>query len=240
MAHPPSKVGPSTHLHHHHKHHHTPSSPSVPPPPPPPPARVVQCGICMDDFEWFSLKDLNGYQEDPKDNSDTTTKTSSSSSSSLPRICQRRFHIFCSHSRNQGSTRTTTTISATSSRQGRSRWANNLLGGESRRRRREQKLKQVAATSPSVEALKLGCSLHTGKDHAFCLECLARYIDTQVKAQAWPIVCPHESCREAVSSFAVETLLGSDALQWHRLAVDHAIQKKVTFFCDCSCYCCCF
>lgn len=69
-----------------------------------------------------------------------------------------------------------------------------------------------------------------GKDHAFCLECLARYIDTQVKAQAWPIVCPHENCREVVSSFAVETLLGSEALQWHQLAVEHAIQKKVIFF----------
>jgi hypothetical protein len=192
----------------------------------------------MDDFEWFSLKALNGYQEDPKDNTATTTITTSSSS--ISRICQRRFHIFCSHSRNEGSTRAAATTT-TNSRQARSRWTGNLFGGEIRRQRREQKLKQVAATGPSVEALKLGCSLHTGKDHAFCLECLARYIETQVKAQAWPIVCPHENCREVVSSFAVETLLGSEALKWHRLAVDHAIQKKVTFFFCCCCCCrCCF
>ncbi|OAQ34081.1 hypothetical protein K457DRAFT_14482 [Linnemannia elongata AG-77] len=211
IAHPPSKVGPSTH-HHHKHHHHTPS----PAPPPPPPARILQCGICMDDFEWFSLKDLNGYQEDPKDNS-AATAAASPPLSRFPQICQRPIHIFCSHSRHQGA--------STRARQGRGIRA--LFGGEGRRQRREQKLKQVSATSPSVEALKLGCSLHMGKDHAFCLECLARYVDTQVKAQAWPIVCPHENCREVVSSFAVETLLGSEALQWHQLAVEHAIQKKI-------------
>ncbi|KAF8931811.1 hypothetical protein BGZ47_011686 [Haplosporangium gracile] len=212
MAHPPFKVGPSTH--HHHKHHHHIPSPL----PPPPQACILQCGICMDDFEWFSLKDLNGYQEDPKGNS-AATAASSSPLSRLPQICQRPFHFFCSHSRNQGAS------TGTRARPGRG--IRSLFGGEGRHQRRERKLKQVSATGSSLEALKLGCSLHTGKDHAFCLECLARYIDTQVKAQAWPIVCPHENCQEVVSSFAVETLLGSEALQWHRLAVEHAIQKKI-------------
>ncbi|KAG0368403.1 hypothetical protein BGX24_002842 [Mortierella sp. AD032] len=126
IAHPPSKVGPSTYQHNIIKAHSSTLALPLPPPPPPPhtPARIVQCGICLDDFEWFSLKDLNGYQEDPKDTNANAT----------------------------------------------------------------------AATTRST---------------------------------AWPINCPHENCREAVCSFAVETLLGSDALQWHQLAVEHAIQKKI-------------
>ncbi|KAK3848109.1 MAG: hypothetical protein J3R72DRAFT_429885 [Linnemannia gamsii] len=151
------------------------------------------------------------------------SNSTASSNLSSSRICNRRFHLFCSHTRNS---QVTPTPTPTRAHQGRTRWTGGLFGGN-KRSRREQKLKQVVASSPSVEALKLGCSLHTGKDHAFCLECLARYIDTQVKAQAWPINCPHENCREAVCSFAVETLLGSDALQWHQLAVEHAIQKKI-------------
>ncbi|KAF9081554.1 hypothetical protein BGX23_000743 [Mortierella sp. AD031] len=216
-----SKVGPSTnHLHDHHHRHHAPPPPPVPPAPP---ARTLQCSICFDDFEWFSLKDLNGYQEDPKGNSSTAAL------SLLPQFCRRPFHIFCSHARGQTSR----------ARQGRVRWTSALFNSSLRRSRREQqtnqKLKLVAAAAESVEALKLGCSLHTKggsskkehNNHAYCLECLARYVDTQVKAQAWPITCPHESCREVVSSFAVETLLGSGAFQWHRLAVEHAIQKKI-------------
>ncbi|KAF9900976.1 hypothetical protein EC991_006699 [Linnemannia zychae] len=224
IAHPPSKVGPSTYFLHNNKANHPPTPLSSPIP-----ARVVQCGICLDDFEWFSLKDLNGYQEDPKDTNIAPTKTTTTitpttitSGSSLPQsqICNRRFHFFCSHSRHAQAP-----IRARHDRT--NRWTGAIFGGHKKHTLREQKLKQVAASSPSVEVLKLGCSLHTGKDHAFCLECLARYIDIQVKAQVWPINCPHDECREAVCSFAVETLLGSDALQWHRLAVEHAIQKKI-------------
>ncbi|KAF9922782.1 hypothetical protein FBU30_007107 [Linnemannia zychae] len=213
---PISRFGPAMHHYHHNTKLHHISLPPPPCPPPPPPPKIMQCGICLDDFEWFSLKDLKGFQEDPKDTSAATV----AALSRLPQICQRPIHIFCNHSRNQVRIR-----SHQSPTHG-GRLLRFFKGD--RTSRREQKLKQVAANdSPSLEPLKLGCSLHTGNDHAFCLECLARYVDTQVKAQAWPIVCPYENCREIVSSFAVETLLGSDALQWHRLAVEHAIQKKI-------------
>ncbi|KAF9115477.1 hypothetical protein BGW39_003040 [Mortierella sp. 14UC] len=181
----------------------------------PGPVRILQCGICLDDFEWFSLKNVFGYQEDPQDETLTTPLAL------LPRIRKRSStHILCSHGRGHG----------VRNLQARIRWTSGLFGGYTARREEKRLKKKIDDDAPlplSVEGLKLGCSLHYSRDHAFCMECLARYIDTQVKAHAWPIVCPTEKCNESVSSFAVEILLGNDALQWHRLGVEHAIQKKI-------------
>ncbi|KAF9084447.1 hypothetical protein BGX23_010506 [Mortierella sp. AD031] len=342
----PSEAGPSIYqtnkLHHHHHHGSPPSSPLLPAPPPSPPARVVRCGICFDDFEWFSLEDLycsdeglkncsskdlcdsdeglegfsledlydfddpdfewdtfirENFDDHPEDSELDDSDDNSSSTAdgdgvpagtrSLLQLRERSVDILCSHARGQD----------TRASQGQIRWTSTgRFGGTGHRRLREQKqsqrkdkrlqLKQkaddtaIADTAPvnivagpdfvksakvpaladgpedsisvestkapvsgkgivtsvlvdgldasgSIEALKLGGSLHMSKDHAFCLECLTRHVDTMVKAHAWPIYCPHESCREVVSSFAVETLLGSEAIQWHNLGVEHAIKKKI-------------
>ncbi|KAG0257923.1 hypothetical protein BGZ95_005113, partial [Linnemannia exigua] len=152
-------------------------------PRPPSPVRILQCGICLDDFEWFSLKNLVGYQEDPQD------ETTSSPLALLPWISKRpSFHNLCSHGRSHG----------THSRQARIRWTSALFGGPAALQE-EKKLKKVdadaaAAPLPPPSGLKLGFSLHNSKDHAFCMECLAKYIDAQVKARAWPITCPTEKC----------------------------------------------
>ncbi|KAG0367350.1 hypothetical protein BGX24_003274, partial [Mortierella sp. AD032] len=203
-----SEAGPSTYCLHS-SNTATPAEPR-----PPVPVRILQCGICLDDFEWFALKNLVGYQEDPQD------KTITAPLALLPRIRMRpSSNVLCSHGRGLG----------THNRQARIRWTSALFGGHTAHQE-EKKLKKVdtdTAAAPLSSGLKLGCSLHSSKDHAFCMECLAKYLDTQVKAHAWPIICPTEKCRESVSSFAVEILLGNDALQWHRLGVEHAIPKKI-------------
>ncbi|KAF9899589.1 hypothetical protein EC991_008596, partial [Linnemannia zychae] len=146
------------------------------------PVRILQCDICLNDFEWFSLKDIIGCGEDPQD------ETLSTQRAALPRNCK----LPSTHTHGRG-----------------------------------YSTGSGASSLPPAEGLKLGCSLHNGKDHAFCMDCLARYIDTQVRANAWPVVCPNEKCNESISPNAVEIVLGKEALQrWYHLGVEHAIHKK--------------
>lgn len=180
-----------------------------------PAARILKCGICLEDFEWFSLKDLPGYQGDPDDYNFITNDVLPL----LPRIAMKPISILCGHAHSQT---------------GRIHFTSALFGGQ--RVLSEENEAVAAASAAAADALlepekqvslKMGCSLHMERDHAFCMECSARYIDTQVEAHVWPVVCPKEKCGEMVSAFAVEALLGEDAVKWEALGLEYTIKKKV-------------
>ncbi|KAF9332573.1 hypothetical protein BG006_004556 [Podila minutissima] len=73
---------------------------------------------------------------------------------------------------------------------------------------------------------KIGTLLGCGKEHQYCLECLAKYVDTEVKARHWPVCCPSSSCTRQISAKLIEAVLGEGALEWHMLGVEHAISNK--------------
>lgn len=196
-----------------------------------PAARILKCGICFEDFEWLSLKNLPGYQGDSQDYQDFVAPALTDPLPLLPRIAERKSNIpiLCGHARGQD----------TRTRQRYIRWTSALFGGRRVLSEEQGPIAAAPAASTSAdvdtlfetkEALKLGCSLHMDMDHAFCMECSVRYIDTQVKESIWPIVCPREKCAAPVDSFAVEMLLGEDAVKWHILGLEHAITKKVNVF----------
>lgn len=189
-----------------------------------PAARILKCGICFEDFEWFSLKRLSGYQGDPEDYNYITTDALPL----LPRIAKKPISILCGHAHGQIGRSRQRCIRFTSA-----------LFGEQRVLREEDEVLAAAATASDVDALfepekqvplKIGCSLHMDKDHAFCMECSARYVNTQVEARVWPVVCPKGKCGEMVSALAVEVLLGEDAAKWNVLGLEYAIKKKVGSF----------
>ncbi|OAQ34080.1 hypothetical protein K457DRAFT_14481 [Linnemannia elongata AG-77] len=185
-----------------------------------PAAYILKCGICLEDFEWFSLKDLPGYQGGPGNYNSIVTDALPL----LPRIAKKPISILCGHAHNRNGC----------SRQRRIRFTSARFGGR-RVLHEEQEILEATAASDADAlfepekrvSLKLGCSLHTERDHAFCMECSARYIDMQVKAHVWPVVCPKEKCGEMVSAFAVEALLGDDAVKWHALGIEYAVKKKI-------------
>ena len=189
-----------------------------------PAARILKCGICLEGFEWFSLKNLPGYQDGPEDYNVVTTDVLPL----LPRIAERSISILCGHAHGRTGR----------SRQSHIRFTSAPFGRRRGLREEQEVLAAASAATAASEvdalfepekqmSLKLGCSLHMEKDHAFCMECSARYIDTQVEAHVWPVVCPKEKCGEMVSAFAVEALLGENAVKWEALGLEYAIKKKV-------------
>ncbi|KAF9548531.1 hypothetical protein EC957_006085 [Mortierella hygrophila] len=187
-----------------------------------PAARILKCGICFEDFEWFSLKDLSDFQGDTEDYKFTTTDVLPL----LPHITEKSISILSGHAHGR----------TDSSRQRRMRFTGALFGGRSVLRDVLREGQEALTAASDVDALfkpektgslKLGSSLHFEKDHAFCMECSMRYIDTQVKVHAWPVFCPKEKCGEMVSAFAVEALLGDDAAKWHALGLEYAVKKKI-------------
>ncbi|KAF9119049.1 hypothetical protein BGX30_004115 [Mortierella sp. GBA39] len=183
-----------------------------------PAARILKCGICFEDFEWFSLKDLPDFQGDTEDYNFITTDALPL----LPRIAEKPILILSGHAHGRTGC----------SRQRRMRFTGALFGGRHVLREEQEALAAASDVNALLEpekpvSLKLGSSLHLEKDHAFCMECSVRYIDTQVKAHAWPVVCPKEKCGEMVSGFAVEALLGDDAVKWHALGLEYAVKNKI-------------
>ncbi|KAK5827418.1 hypothetical protein F5H01DRAFT_316779 [Linnemannia elongata] len=160
-----------------------------------PAACILKCGICLEVFEWFSLKDLPGYQGGPGNYNSIVTDALPL----LPRIAKKPISILCGHAHNRTGC----------SRQRRIRFTSARFGGRRVLHEEQEVLEATAASDADAlfepekqVSLKLGCSLHTERDHAFCMECSARYIDMQA-------------------------LLGDDAVKWHALGIEYAIKKKI-------------
>lgn len=84
-----------------------------------------------------------------------------------------------------------------------------------------------SSTEKTTSSAKISISLGCGREHQYCLHCLAQYVETEVKAKRWPVCCPSSRCTRQISAKVIEAALGEDALQWHMLGVEHAISNKV-------------
>ncbi|KAG0027470.1 hypothetical protein BGZ81_005540 [Podila clonocystis] len=169
---------------------------------------VEECYICFESIHCITETAFEDNDSTPPSSSSSSPLSpSSSSSSSSPSSSSSSSSPSSSSS---SSSLPLSTLSPGASK----RWA--VYGSPGR------------STGKNIQSVaKIGTSLGCGKEHQYCLECLAKYVNTEVKARHWPVCCPSDRCMQQISVKLVEAVLGEGALEWHMLGVEHAISNKL-------------